>query len=433
MKSRIFISVISAVLLGFNQFFTYAALADEYIVSGNGEGSSNNIDIQKDSSKEVTQENQAKVNNDTTASSETGENKANENNSETTNIETGEASQEVKIENSANTNSAQVDCCPTQNESTAQISDNGSESDNQINSTQDTNTVVAQSNTAKINNNVSIYANTGDNEASDNDGEVRIITGNVGILAAILNQNINSSEARVANPNLFLNLKIFGNGPGSTNNVDDDYIDNEEFLVNNYLDLKNNITNDVNTGGNKANNNKGKVFISTGSVLLDIILNTKANTSTVLADCNCKSPTPSPTPSPSQSPSPSTPPSGGSGGGNSGGGGSGGSGGGNSSGGGGSSGGGEVLGASTLPATGGFSIWQATGFALALLVLGIMLRIDYAKAKSNFQYINHSFSMPVAIYLFTYSKSVSFPGKTKFASQYAFYLHPQNPGLRSFG
>lgn len=426
MKSKVLANFVVSLLV-LSQFFLYPVLAEESSISENGKGSSNEISIKNEESKTVEQSNNAEISNQVESETQTGNNET-PNNSGETEITTGNASTEVAVVNSGNTNQVQAGCCPTSGGS-AQITGNGTDSSNQINSDQKSSTVVSQNNGAQITNNIVVNANTGDNEVSDNTGDVSIATGSVNTKIGVLN-SVNNSYASVGGGLTGLNLKIAGNGTGSSNNVEENYDDTQDFFVNNYLELNNNFSNYSNTGGNRAKGNLGSVKISTGNIYLDIILSNRVNSSLIIADCGCKSPSPSPTPTPSGSPGPSNPPSGGGSGGGSGGSSSGGSGGSSDSGSssGSSSGGGQVLGV-TLPATGGFSLIQATLFALSLLGSGIILRLDFGKKKTyakkikkqitfdNFygfekmvgKRINWKFPAPVPRNLFTDFKNLPSP------------------------
>ena len=254
---------------------------------------------------------------------------------------------------------------------------------------------------------MAVNADTGNNEADDNDGDVTIQTGEINMLAQILNQNLNQADVSVSNPNKSFSYSIKDNGSGSTNSITEDSSAENEYSVFNDLYLVNDIKNNTNTGGNKANKNNGKVFISTGSILLDIILQNKdINVSKIVDNCCAKaspspspsgspgpssSPTPSgspsPTPTPTPSPTPTSscctptndppgPPGGGSGG-----------------------PGGEVLGAA-LPATGGFSIWTLTLLALLMLSAGVILRSDYGSRQIKSKKVSGQFTNSVKSYLF---------------------------------
>lgn len=423
---KVILSSFLTALLVLGQAFSYPVFAEEYSISGNGDGSSSEINVKKDEGTTVSQSNEAEVKNEVKPEASTGQNEAN-NNSGETQVKTGDANQEATVINSGNTNQAQTGCCPTSGGS-AEISGNGSGSTNQINSTQGSNTTVSQTNGAMITNNITVSSNTGDNEASDNNGDTTIKTGNIYSSVYAINQG-NNSYASVGGGNPELNIKISGNGSGSVNTIEQNHYGDNSFYVNNYIELNNNIYNYSNTGGNKANSNLGKVNILTGDVYLDIILSNKFNTSVVVAECGCKN-HPSPTPTPSGSPTPSTPPSGGENGGGGGGSSSGGSGSDSSSGG---QGGGLVLGA-TLPATGGFSIFSLTLFAFALLIAGIMARIDFKKhyetAQNYIEYFNYGFLAPAVIYILAFCKSLSLSRQANFARGQSLYIYPQNISLR---
>jgi len=397
--------ILVAVVLVFNQFFTYPVFAQEFSVTGNGEGSSNSISYQAEQNNQIQQSNDADIENNVAAEAQTGDNQANDNLGDVE-IDTGDVTEEVTIVNSGNSQTAEIGCCPSEDPSSASIEGNGEDSGNSIDISDDSLAQVNIVNELKLKNNVSINSNTGDNEADDNDGEVIIRTGEVNLLAQILNQNLNSADVSVSNPGNDFNYSIKNNGSGSINSISEDNNAENEYFVFNDLYLVNDIRNYSNTGGNKANKNNGKVFISTGDVFLDIILKNKdINSSKIVDTCCAKvSPSPSPTPSGSPSPSPSPSPSGspspspsgsptssccspttdipGPGGG-----------------GGGPGGGGEVLGAS-LPATGGFSLWTLTFLALLMLVSGVILRSDFTYAQTKFKKISRKFIDSSKSYVF---------------------------------
>jgi hypothetical protein len=431
MKFNKLISSFVLLMLVINQFFLSPIFAEEYTVSGNGENSSNQINVEQKTEEKVSQENKAKVKNEVKTESNTGENSASDNigNSE---IKTGDAKTEVVVSNSGNQNIVSEGCCPSESDSKAKITDNGSGSSNSINHNSNSNTSTSQNNGAKITNNIKVYADTGNNNASGNGGDVYIETGEVKTGIGVLNKG-NTSYMSSGKKLPSYDSKISGNGSDSNNVILNEYENNENFLVNNYLILDNNLEVYGNTGGNTAKNNNGKVFISTGNVLLDIILKNKVNESIVIADCECKN-VPSPSPSPSVSPSPSGPPSGGENNGGSNNGGSSSSGdSGSSSGSSNSNSGGQVLGLS-LPATGGFSILSLTVLAFGLLIAGIILRVNfenlYEEAKNYFQYFNFNVAAPAVIYILAFCKNLSLSRQADFARRLSFYNYPQDFGLR---
>lgn len=82
----------------------------------------------------------------------------------------------------------------TPNPIEVKITGNGDGSDSEINIDRESSTEIIQSNEVEIVNNIKITANTGDNEASDNTGDVTIKTGDVNINVKAINKvNQNST------------------------------------------------------------------------------------------------------------------------------------------------------------------------------------------------------------------------------------------------
>jgi hypothetical protein len=430
MKFKKIISCLVLLMLVINQFFLNPIFAEEYTVSGNGENSSNQINVEQKTEDKVSQDNKAEIKNEVKAESNTGDNSASENTGDTK-IQTGDTKTEVVVSNSVNQNAVSDGCCPSESGSTAKITDNGSGSSDSINHNSNSNTSISQNNGAKITNNIKVYADTGNNNASGNSGDVYIETGEVKTGIGVLNKG-NTSYIAAGEKSPSYDSKISGNGSDSNNVIVNEHKNNESFLGNNYLELDNNFEVYGNTGGNIAKNNNGRVFISTGNVLLDIILKNKVNESIIIADCKCKN-VPSPSPSPSVSPSPSAPPSGGENNGGSNNGGSSSPGDSGSTTGSSSSSGGQVLGLA-LPATGGFSILSLTVLAFGLLVAGIILRVNfenvYEEAKNYFQYFNFNVAAPAVIYILAFCKNLSLSRQADFARRLSFYNYPQDFGFR---
>lgn len=404
MKLKNALGIVIAVVLGLNPFFLYPVLAQEFSVSGNGNGSSNNISYQAETNNQIEQTSNAEIENNVEAEAVAGENEANGNTGEVE-INTGDVTGEIVILNSGNSSTAQIGCCE-EDPSSAAIEGNGEDSNNSINISDNSKVNVNIVNELKLKNNVAINADTGNNEADDNEGDVTIQTGGINMLAQILNQNLNQADVSVSNPNKSFSYSIKNNGSGSTNSITEDTGTENEYSVFNNLYLVNDIKNSTNTGGNKANKNNGKVFISTGSILLDIILQNKDINVSKITDTCCANPSPSPSPSGSPGPSSSPTPSGspsptptptpsptpapscctptndppgppvGSGG-----------------------PGGEVLGAA-LPATGGFSIWTLTLLALLMLSAGVILRSDYGSRQIKSKKVSGQFANSFKSYLF---------------------------------
>lgn len=357
--------------------FTKVAKAEEIIISGNGDGSSSQVNISVENNTTVTQSNQATVENNVTENANTGENTASGNSGSETNIQTGSVSSETNISNeNINTNIAENQCCNNA-QTNIQISGNGSDSVNTVNASITSDIDISQENTATIINSVTVNANTGNNTADNNLGNVTIETGKITALTNIENKNINLNDDPEGENKLTYMFKIFGNGEGSENKI----IFTHSNLVNvsekNFLTLTNSVFHNLNTGENSANGNHGLVFIKTGDIDSKInIKNLDINTNIARVDCceydpgDDNPPPPPPPPSPPPvTPPPPPPPGGGNGGG---------PGDGRSDGrsDGGSSGSSiaAVLGA-MLPATGNYLTFLLTILATILFMLGVCLRM----------------------------------------------------------
>jgi len=161
-----------------------------------------------------------------------------------------------------------------------QISGNGTGSDNAADVSRNNTTVVTQTNTAVVNNNVDVDADTGNNNASDNTGgDVNIETGDADVAVDVFNQ-VNSNEASVENCNCDGDTQVLisGNGSHSDSRVDLDQSNVVDVLQDNYADVYNNVDVDAKTGKNDADDNTGgDVSIETGDADVTVGLTTVAN------------------------------------------------------------------------------------------------------------------------------------------------------------
>lgn len=82
----------------------------EVFISGNGADSHNQIDVNRDNTRYLTQNNRAAVTNNVDANANTGGNEANRNTGGAVNISTGDASTSVSVRNDLNRNQAVVAC-----------------------------------------------------------------------------------------------------------------------------------------------------------------------------------------------------------------------------------------------------------------------------------------------------------------------------------
>ncbi len=185
-------AILSAVFL----FKPTNALAVSIEVTGNGEGSTNTTNLSVENQEYITSTNEANVVNLVDASSNTGENSANSNNGDVT-IETGDATAEVSIDNNLNNALVNTGCCSS--DANVQISGNGSSSTNVVNLSLSNQIFSSQNNVFNVGNNVFADPNTGGNTANNNNGRVRIKTGDASVVVTIGNSG-NQNIAVVGGP-----------------------------------------------------------------------------------------------------------------------------------------------------------------------------------------------------------------------------------------
>ena len=274
------------------------AKAESLTITGNGDGSSNDVSVSQSHEANVSQDNTAQVSTDIAVSANTGDNNANDNTSTDTSITTGDVNVQNSVTNDLNASVANVTNCCDNSDYTAEISGNGSDSSNTLSHSINTSTNVGVNQQATITNVVTGTAITGNNSANDNNGNVSIVTGNITV-AEKLKNNANFSTTSIQSGGLgnYL-LKIAGNGTGSVNTIT--LQENNESIVkiSNVSDIFNrNIWNLI-TGNNNANGNNGNVDIKTGDIKVTIDVENTTNISTVRVDCECDQTTPPPPPPP---------------------------------------------------------------------------------------------------------------------------------------
>lgn len=363
---------ISILLFNFSSF----AYAEELTISNNGDGSQNTVQVTQSQSNTVTQSNQADVKNDVSATADTGGNTANTNNGESTTIVTGGSTTSTNVDNDLNKSQATTSCCPENTSGSITISGNGQGSETQalVNNNSQNNITITQN--AEVKNNIVTAANTGNNNASANNGNVTIVTGNINAQAEVRN-NTNLASASTGSSNSNISVKIAGNAQESDNKVTVNLNNENKAIINNISLLSNVLNFYLNTGGNSADGNNGDVVIKTGDIFLKVLIENKANISKAIIDCGCLAKVnppqggnppqqkPPKQENPPTNPNPPTTGDDGGGGGNGGGGG-----------GGGGAGGPSVLGASTgpmMPVTGDNLTLGITLLLVLMLILGVYL------------------------------------------------------------
>jgi hypothetical protein len=263
----------------------------EIVISGNGAGSDNWTTVNQVSTTTVTQQNQANVTNNVNADAKTGGNDANFNTGGQVNVDTGDAKTDVSVSNVLNSNSASVDCCAS-GDTEVEISGNGAKSDNGVVLLQTTNTGVAQSNNAYVNNNVDADAKTGGNNAGYNTGgDVTVKTGNAESKVDVsTTANVNSAVVGggLGHSNPSASFIISGNGAYSDNYITAALVNTTEVLQGNEANITNNVDADAKTGGNDANfNTGGDVSIMTGNAKTDVDVDNAVNFNFADVECGC--------------------------------------------------------------------------------------------------------------------------------------------------
>jgi len=270
------------------------AIAEELVITGNGAGSDNTVEVSSRQDVHVDQSNNADVNNDINVDANTGGNDANDNTGGDVGITTGDISTATSVSNSLNSSTVNHDgCCPTGG-ITAVISGNGAHSDNRIDLDFRSDTRVNIDQRADVRNDVDVDANTGRNDANDNTGgDVSIRTGDILSLADLENGPINVASAQISVPangvgeGLF--AKVDGNGSFSLNEIDAFIRNTVRTFVDNVADVVNDLTADLNTGDNDANDNTGgDVAVATGDIVNTIKVKNIANKSDVTIDLCCE-------------------------------------------------------------------------------------------------------------------------------------------------
>jgi hypothetical protein len=165
-------------------------------------------------------------------------------------------------------------------DTTYTVSGNGASSENKIDVENNNDTVVKQTNTSNVTNNVSGSASTGGNDANYNTGgDVAILTGDAKSSVSVSNElNSNRADVESCDCDGDVKLNISGNGAYSDNKVDLDKTNNTEVFQTNNAYVKNNVSTDAKTGGNDANGNTGgDVYVQTGNAKTNVDVSTAAN------------------------------------------------------------------------------------------------------------------------------------------------------------
>jgi len=271
------------------------AFADTTIqISGNGAGSDNWTTVSQNNTTAVQQSNTANVSNNVNSSANTGGNDANFNTGGNVTVDTGAAKTTTNVDNTLNSNSADVNCgsCAGGNTDVT-VSGNGGFSDQGVKLDSNSTTTVGQTNNANVHNNVNSDASTGDNDANLNTGgDVTVHTGDATThtnVSTAANSNVAQVGAGLgATVTPTASFKILGNGAGSNNSIDADLNQSAVLGQTNSANVYNDVNSDAKTGHNDANfNTGGDVTIVTGNAKTTTGVDNMVNFNAASIDCGC--------------------------------------------------------------------------------------------------------------------------------------------------
>ena len=275
-----------------------AMAATSLTISGNGADSQSAVQLDVQNKTTVVQNNDANISNKVTTNTDTGNNLASYNTGGDVSVNTGDAVAKVEVSNAANLNKAVVaDCDCVGADKNLTISGNGADSDNDVNLTSKSQTELFQTNEAKFDNDVDVFAKTGGNQASkntgkDGSGSVAILTGDALIdvsVSNLANKNVALVGKLGSQNGGTVNATITGNGSDSKNNVTFDFQRKNTAVQYNKAYFENNVDVNAKSGQNSANDNTGgQVFIGTGDAKAFVDVVNAANFNwAALADCGC--------------------------------------------------------------------------------------------------------------------------------------------------
>src|SRR3972149_7269046 len=248
-------------------------------VSGNGSDSTNTANVSVSTSTTLVQTNNADIDNSVKINANSGNNEAEDNTGGDVSIDTGDANVSSSVSNSANSNVASLSCGGCPGDLDVKIAGNGSDSENEANVELISEVGVEQTNEAKVDNDIDVDANTGDNDAKDNTGgDVEIETGDADVVVDVKNM-VNSNVASIGGGDGgSIDVEISGNGSDSKNTANVGVASLVGVLQENNADIENDIDVDANSGNNEAEDNTGgDVAIDTGDADVEVGVSNEAN------------------------------------------------------------------------------------------------------------------------------------------------------------
>lgn len=235
-------------------------------VDGNGTSSTNSVNLSVEQQTTINSTNQANIQNNVDSQANTGNNSASNNTSANTTVQTGDANQNISVSNQANSSTVNTSGCGCAGQDiNVQVSGNGSDSQNTTNVDVKNETTINATNNANIINTVYVGANTGNNSAQNNNGDVTIATGNI-VIRGLIENKANKTEIIIDPQNGTITIINSSNGANSVNTIDISVLNSlnitkiDEATINNLVNIL------ANTGGNYAGGNNGSVLIQTGDI-----------------------------------------------------------------------------------------------------------------------------------------------------------------------
>ncbi|MEK9137933.1 MAG: hypothetical protein AAB393_12480, partial [Bacteroidota bacterium] len=267
-----------------------SAFALELVISGNGDGSTSEVQTSVEQNTTVQQTNEGSVENNVQEEANTGGNTADGNVGGEVSIETGDIQAVTQVTNDLNTSIVDVgECC--QQDTTVLIEGNGADSQNTVELALSNQTLVSVNQEANVTNTISGWANTGRNEANDNGGNVRIDTGNISAGIKVVS-SANHADIKVQPAGSgTVSLAVKGNGDDSRSTIRLSLESQTIVDKHDVADIDNFVVWTANTGENVANGNLGDVAIVTGDINLVIdIVNGPINDEVVIIGGCCSDP-----------------------------------------------------------------------------------------------------------------------------------------------
>ena len=258
-------------------------LALSVTIDGNLSNSDNFVDLDLNRTTNVDQKNDADVDNDVTVSTNTGGNKVKDVAGGDVEVDTGDTVVGVAVNNTLNSNTALVDNCGGCSlTGDFKISNNASNTDNDIKLDQDNEVDVDQKNNADVDNDVDVTAKSGGNKVKDVTGgsTVEVDTGDVTVNPVVVLNKLNANMALVGGDGESGSLSawVTGNLSKSTNFIDLDFDSKTHLNQKNDADVDNDVAVSGNSGYNSVKDVAGAMAtIDTGDVEVGVLVDTEAN------------------------------------------------------------------------------------------------------------------------------------------------------------